>query len=43
MTMTFKLAQPDMASGLKAGDSVHFSFSEKNGDYVIEKLDRSAP
>lgn len=43
MTMTFKLAQPDMASGLKTGDSVHFSFSEKNGDYVIEKLDRSAP
>ncbi|MFJ3044719.1 efflux RND transporter periplasmic adaptor subunit [Herbaspirillum chlorophenolicum] len=43
MTMSFKLAQPDMASGLKTGDNVHFSFHEKNGDYVIEKLDRSAP
>lgn len=43
MTMTFRLARPDMASGLKTGDSVHFSFHEKNGDYVIEKLDRSAP
>lgn len=43
MTMTFKLARSDMASGLKTGDSVHFSFREQNGDYVIEKLDRSAP
>ncbi len=43
MTMSFKLARSDMASGLKTGDSVHVSFSEKNGDYVIEKLDRSAP
>lgn len=43
MTMSFKLARPEMATGLKTGDSVHFGFQERNGDYVIEKLDRSTP
>ena len=43
MTMSFKLARPEMAAGLKTGDSVHFGFQERNGDYVIEKLDRSTP
>ena len=41
--MSFKLARPEMAAGLKTGDSLHFGFQERNGDYVIEKLDRSTP
>lgn len=43
MTMPFKLAQPAMASGLKVGDQVRFSFRDNDGDYVIEQLDRSTP
>lgn len=43
MTMSFKLAKPAMASGLKVGDHVRFSFEEASGNYVIDTLQRSAP
>lgn len=43
MTMPFKLAKTEMANGLKTGDRVNFSFRERDGEYLIEKLDRSAP
>jgi Cu(I)/Ag(I) efflux system membrane fusion protein len=38
MTMPFKLAQPDLAKGLKPGDKVHFSFRQEGDDAVITSI-----
>jgi Cu(I)/Ag(I) efflux system membrane fusion protein len=40
MTMPFKLARPDMASGLKAGDKVHFSFRQEGDESVITAIQK---
>jgi Cu(I)/Ag(I) efflux system membrane fusion protein len=41
MTMPFKLPEGAAAQGLKAGDSVQFSFRQRDGDFVIERLEKS--
>lgn len=41
MTMTFKLAKPELAAGLKPGDSVAFGFSQSNGDFVVQQLSKN--
>jgi Cu(I)/Ag(I) efflux system membrane fusion protein len=38
MTMTFKLASPAIATGLKAGDQVDFSFAQKADGPVVETM-----
>jgi len=38
MTMPFKLADPDLAKGLKPGDKVHFSFRQQGDDAVITSI-----
>jgi Cu(I)/Ag(I) efflux system membrane fusion protein len=38
MTMPFKLAEPDLAKGLKPGDKVHFSFRQQGDDAVITSI-----
>lgn len=39
MTMAFKLARPELASGLKAKDSVRFRFRQSGDDFVIEEIE----
>ncbi|WP_062789212.1 efflux RND transporter periplasmic adaptor subunit [Aquitalea pelogenes] len=41
MTMTFKLAKPELAAGLKPGDSVSFGFSQNGSDYVVQQLGKT--
>lgn len=41
MTMTFKLAKPELAAGLKPGDSVAFGFSQSGGDFVVQQLSKT--
>jgi len=41
MTMPFKLPNPDAAQDLKAGDQVRFTFREKEGAFVIERIEKS--
>ncbi len=38
MTMGFKLADPGLSAGLKPGQSVRFSFTQRGDDYVIVAL-----
>ncbi|MET0660797.1 MAG: efflux RND transporter periplasmic adaptor subunit [Steroidobacteraceae bacterium] len=38
MTMSFKLPRSDLASGVKVGDQVHFTFQPVGKEYVIEEL-----
>jgi len=41
MTMTFKLAKPELAAGLKPGDKVSFGFSQQGSDFVVQQLGKS--
>ena len=41
MTMPFKLPSQDAAKGLKPGDHVRFAFRENNGEFVIERIEKS--
>lgn len=41
MQMPFKLAKPDLAKGLKPGDSVRFSFTQAGSDYVVQRIERT--
>lgn len=41
MTMTFKLAKPELAAGLTPGDSVSFGFSQNGSDYVVQQLGKT--
>jgi len=41
MTMTFQLASPDLAKGLKPGDTVQFAFRQDGGDFVIKQLHKA--
>jgi Cu/Ag efflux protein CusF len=41
MTMDFRTGSPDVASGVKPGDTVSFKFVERNGQYVVTHLDKS--
>jgi Cu(I)/Ag(I) efflux system membrane fusion protein len=41
MTMTFKLAKPEMSASLQQGDTVNFDFRQDNDGYVIEKLEKT--
>ena len=45
MTMPFQLARPDLSTGIKPGDRVHFGFRQGDGSYVIEQVNKtgSAP
>ncbi|MEW6312612.1 MAG: efflux RND transporter periplasmic adaptor subunit [Pseudomonadota bacterium] len=45
MTMPFQLARPDLSTGIKPGDRVHFGFRQGDGSYVIEQISKtgSAP
>ncbi|HEU5283941.1 MAG TPA: copper-binding protein, partial [Burkholderiales bacterium] len=41
MTMPFSLPSPDVAKGVKAGDSVRFRFRQADGDFVIESIEKT--
>jgi Cu(I)/Ag(I) efflux system membrane fusion protein len=41
MTMAFKLARPDLAASLKAGDAVHFWFRRNDDKFIVEKVEKS--
>lgn len=41
MTMTFKLSNPAMAAGIKAGDTVHFGFVQSGDDFVVKQLEKT--
>jgi Cu(I)/Ag(I) efflux system membrane fusion protein len=41
MQMPFKLAQPGLARGLKAGDAVQFSFTQSGDEHVIQRIART--
>ena len=40
MTMTFK-ASPDMARSVNLGDPVSFSFTERNGSYMLTSIHKT--
>lgn len=42
MTMTFKLRNPKLATGIKVGDPVNFGFNQVKDDYVIANLDKAS-
>jgi len=39
MTMSFQKPRPDAFADIKAGQEIHFSFKESNGDYVLDSVD----
>jgi membrane fusion protein, copper/silver efflux system len=41
MTMPFSLPSPDLAKDLKAGDSVRFRFRQVDGNFVIERIEKT--
>ena len=41
MTMTFKLSDPSMATGIKAGDTVHFGFVPSGDEFVVKQLEKT--
>jgi Cu(I)/Ag(I) efflux system membrane fusion protein len=41
MTMPFSLSSPDLAKGVKPGDSVRFRFRQDGGDFVIESIEKT--
>ena len=41
MTMPFNLPSPDVAKDLKPGDSVRFRFRQADGDFVIERIEKT--
>ena len=41
MQMAFKLARPELATGVKAGDAVRFSFTQAGDAYVVQSLERA--
>ncbi|GMV46548.1 MAG: hypothetical protein AMXMBFR66_19460 [Pseudomonadota bacterium] len=43
MTMPFRLARPDLAQGLKAGERVRFRFRQQGDDAVLTAIERAAP
>lgn len=42
MTMPFQLAQPDLAKGLKAGDTVRFRFRQQGDEHIVTAIEREA-
>lgn len=38
MTMNYRLAKPEMLSGLKAGDKVVFEAEDRKGSYVVTSI-----
>ena len=38
MTMTYKVANPDLLQGLSVGDKVGFDVQEQDGDYVVTAI-----
>lgn len=43
MTMSFKLARPDLTQSFKTTDRVKFAFRQNGDDFVIEQLTKLAP
>ena len=43
MTMTFALSSPALATQIAPGDTVDFSFVERNGAYVVQDLEKVKP
>ena len=43
MTMPFRLARPDLARGLKAGERVRFRFRQQGDDAVLTAIERAVP
>ena len=43
MTMPFRLARPDLARGLKAGERVRFRFRQQGDDAILTAIERVAP
>lgn len=43
MTMTFTLADPSSAQGLRVGDRVHFTFDQQGGTPTVRHLTKVAP
>lgn len=41
MEMPFKLAKPELARSVKAGDTVQFRFTQSGDDYVVQSLTRA--
>jgi Cu(I)/Ag(I) efflux system membrane fusion protein len=41
MKMSFQLARPDMARGLKAGDAVRFRFRQQGDEYSVTTIERA--
>jgi len=41
MTMTFQLASPALAKGLKTGDTVRFGFSQDGGNFIVRQLHKA--
>ncbi|MBI3144665.1 MAG: efflux RND transporter periplasmic adaptor subunit [Pseudogulbenkiania sp.] len=41
MTMTFKLARPELTAGLKPGDNVSFGFSQQGSDFMVQQLSKT--
>jgi membrane fusion protein, copper/silver efflux system len=42
MTMSFRLADPALARGIRAGDQVTFAFEETPGGAVVRRLSPAA-
>jgi Cu(I)/Ag(I) efflux system membrane fusion protein len=43
MTMTFGLSSADLATKAAPGDTVDFTFAERNGEYVVQELRKVQP
>jgi Cu(I)/Ag(I) efflux system membrane fusion protein len=42
MTMSFELAQPELAAGIAPGEAVRFSFEERGGgQFVITRIEKA--
>jgi Cu(I)/Ag(I) efflux system membrane fusion protein len=41
MTMSFQLSRPDVARGLKAGDTVRFRFRQQGDEYRVTAIERA--
>ena len=42
MTMTYKVANPDLLQGLSVGDDVGFDVQEQGSDYVVTAIRKEA-
>lgn len=43
MTMVFRVQNPDMLDGVKAGDSIHFRAERMNGALTVTQIQLSPP